>query len=75
MTEQLHGEPLQPDWVSPPGETVEDLLEERRWTQAELAERTGLTPKHINDLLYSRAHTSADTASRLEKRESMPCAT
>jgi HTH-type transcriptional regulator/antitoxin HigA len=67
MTEQLHGEPLQPDWISPPGETVEDLLEERRWTQAELAERTGLTRKHINDLLRGRAHISADTASRLDK--------
>ena len=67
VTEQLHGEPLQPDWISPPGETVEDLLEERRWTQAELAERTGLTRKHINDLLHGRAHISADTASRLDK--------
>lgn len=67
MTEHLHGEQLQPDWISPPGETVEDLLEERRWTQAELAERTGLTRKHINDLLRGRAHISADTASRLDK--------
>lgn len=67
MIEQPHGEPLQPDWISLPGETVEDLLEERRWTQAELAERTGLTRKHINDLLRGRAHISADTASRLDK--------
>jgi HTH-type transcriptional regulator/antitoxin HigA len=63
MTEQLHGEPLQPDWVSPPGETVEDLLEERRWTQAELAERTGLTRKHINDLLHGRAHSATSPVS------------
>ena len=66
-TEHAHGEPLRPDWVSPPGETIEDLLEERRWTQAALAERTGLTRKHINDLLRGRAHISADTAARLDK--------
>jgi addiction module HigA family antidote len=67
MTEHAQGEPLRPDWVSPPGETIEDLLEERRWTQTELAERTGLTRKHINDLLRGRAHISADTAVRLDK--------
>ena len=26
------------DWVSPPGETIADVLDERGWTQAELAE-------------------------------------
>ncbi len=56
-----------PDWVSHPGETVEDLLEERSWTQAEFAERTGLTRKHVNDLVRGRAAISADTASRLDK--------
>ena len=56
-----------PDWISHPGETVEDLLEERRWTQVEFAERTGLSPKHVNDLVHGRAAISADTASRLDK--------
>jgi HTH-type transcriptional regulator/antitoxin HigA len=65
MTEQAQA--FAPDWVSPPGETVEDLLEERHWSQAELAERTGLTRKHINDLVRGRAAISADTASRLDK--------
>jgi HTH-type transcriptional regulator / antitoxin HigA len=27
-----------PDWVSPPGDTIADILEERDWTQAQLAE-------------------------------------
>ena len=56
-----------PDWISHPGETVEDLLEERSWTQVELAERTGLTRKHVNGLVCGRAAISADTASRLDK--------
>lgn len=62
MTDQA---PFQPDWLSPPGETVEDLLEERGWTQAEFAERTGFTKKHVNELLRGKAGLTADTAVRL----------
>jgi HTH-type transcriptional regulator/antitoxin HigA len=58
--------PFTPDWVSPPGDTLADLLEERDWTQAELAQRTGFTRKHINDLLKGRAGITAETAERLE---------
>ncbi|MEH2196805.1 hypothetical protein [Nostoc sp.] len=28
-----------PDWVSPPGDAIADLLEERDWTQLQLADR------------------------------------
>ena len=58
--------PFEPDWVSVPGETIEDLLEERGWTQAELADRTGFTRKHVNDLVKGRASITADAALRLE---------
>lgn len=56
-----------PDWVSPPGETIEDLLEEHGWTQAELAERLGFTPKHVNDLVHGRVPISASAAQRLSR--------
>ncbi|MCB9689725.1 MAG: helix-turn-helix domain-containing protein [Alphaproteobacteria bacterium] len=56
---------FRPDWVSPPGETIEDLLEERGWTQAEFAERIGFTRKHVNDLVKGRASITPDTGSRL----------
>ena len=32
-----------PDWVSAPGDTIADILQERGLTVADLAERTGLT--------------------------------
>lgn len=32
-----------PDWTSLPGETISDLLEERRWNQSSFAERMGYT--------------------------------
>lgn len=62
-----HAPAFSPNWISHPGETVEDLLEERSWTHVEFAERTGLSPGHVNDLVHGRAAISADTASRLEK--------
>lgn len=56
-----------PDWISPPGDTIEDLLEERGWTRVEFAQRTAFTPKHINELLKGRAPISADTAAKLAR--------
>lgn len=54
-------------WISPPGETIEDLLEERGWTRVELAERIGCTPKHVNELLKGRASIGADMAAALSR--------
>ncbi len=56
-----------PDWLSPPGDTIEDLLDERGWTKAQLAERTGFTAKHVNELVKGRAPISADAAERLSR--------
>ncbi len=57
--------PFAPSWVSAPGDTIADLLEERGWTSASLAERLGVTPKHTSELLHGKATISADTAGRL----------
>lgn len=57
--------PFAPSWVSPPGDTIADLLEERGWTSASLAERLGVTPKHVSELLHGKATISAETAGRL----------
>ena len=56
-----------PDWVSPPGDTIADLLEERDWTQAELAERLGYTTKHIRLLIDGKAPINVETALKLER--------
>ena len=44
-----------PKWVSPPGETILDLLEERGWPQTEFAERAGYTSKHVSLLINGKA--------------------
>lgn len=56
-----------PDWVSPPGDTILDLLEERGWKQTELATRTGYTTKHISLLINGKAPITDDTAIKLER--------
>lgn len=61
-----------PDWVSPPGETIHDLLAERSWTQKEFAERMDVTQKHVGDLVGGRASISADMAERLERTLGAP---
>lgn len=60
-------DPFAPDWVSPPGETLLDILEERDWTQDELAQRLGYTPKHVNQLIKGKVPLSEDAAIRLER--------
>jgi HTH-type transcriptional regulator/antitoxin HigA len=55
-----------PDWVSPPGDTIADILEERSYSQLEFAQRMGYTPKYVNELIKSRAPISPETARKLE---------
>jgi HTH-type transcriptional regulator / antitoxin HigA len=65
MTEATRS--FNPDWVSPPGDTIADLLEERDWTQAQLAERLGYTTKHVSLLINGKAPINEETAVKLER--------
>jgi HTH-type transcriptional regulator / antitoxin HigA len=56
-----------PDWVSPPGDTIIDLLEERGWNQEEFANRTGYTTKEISLLINGNTAITDDTALQLER--------
>lgn len=57
---------LDSDWVSPPGDTISDLLEETGWTQAEFSKRIGYSKKHINLLIQGKVPITEETACRLE---------
>jgi HTH-type transcriptional regulator/antitoxin HigA len=59
--------PFNADWASPPGDLIEEVLVDRGWTRAELAQRLDFTAKHVNELLKGRASITADTAERLER--------
>ena len=56
-----------PDWISPPGDTIADLLDERSWTQAEFAVRLGTSRKFVNQLVSGDASINEATALRLER--------
>ncbi len=57
---------FEPNWVSPPGETIADFLEERGWSQNELSKRTGYSRKHINKVIGGEAPIGEDMALKLE---------
>lgn len=55
-----------PDWISPPGDTIADLIEERGWSQVDLAKRLGFTTKHVSLLINGKAPITEETALKLE---------
>lgn len=59
--------PFTPDWVSPPGDTIADLLEERQWTQQQLAEYLECTNKYIKELIEGKVSIDETIALKLEK--------
>ena len=54
-----------PNWASPPGDTIFDLIEERGWTQANLAVRLGFSHKHVNQLIKGKVPLTEEAALRL----------
>lgn len=56
-----------PDWISPPGDTIAEILEEKDWTQVEFAERLQNTPKFVSQLINGKAPITEDTAVRLAR--------
>ncbi|MET8682220.1 ImmA/IrrE family metallo-endopeptidase [Streptomyces sp. NPDC004647] len=61
-----------PQTVSPPGETLKETLEELGISQADLARRTGLSTKHINQIVQGAAVLSPETALLLERITDVP---
>src|SRR6266508_4258362 len=62
----------EPRRVSPPGGTLQDILDERGMAQNELAERTGLTAKAINEIIKGKMAITPDTALKLERALGLP---
>lgn len=58
---------FKPDWITPPGSTISDLMEERDWNQLELAQRLGYSNKHLNQLIKGKSSLTEDAALRLER--------
>ena len=55
-----------PDYVTEPSDTIRESLETLSMTQAELAEKMGVTRKHVSELLMSKSRITSQTANQLE---------
>jgi HTH-type transcriptional regulator / antitoxin HigA len=56
-----------PRQVSPPGDTLRDLMEERSLTQAELSRRLGRPAQAVNEIVTGKKEITEDTALELER--------
>lgn len=64
--------PYSPDDAVPPGRTLQETLDDLQMDQRELAERTGLSVKHVNQVIKGVATLTPDTAIRLERVTGVP---
>ena len=60
------------DWSLHPGVVLTQVLQQRAMRQAELAERTGLTPKHVNQIVKHAVGITPDVAVLLERALDTP---
>lgn len=56
----------------PPGDTLKEFLESNNMTQVELATRTGLSKKHINEIMKGKSPISQETSLKLEHVLGLP---
>lgn len=63
---------FKPDYAQPPGALLRAVLDAQDLTQADLADRTGLSAKYVNQIIKLNATLSADTAVRLEAVTGVP---
>src|SRR5881396_148655 len=64
--------PFLPDYAVPPGKTLRETLVTVELSQADLAARTGLSPKHINQIIQGIAPITHETAMILERVTGVP---
>ncbi len=58
---------FQPDWASPPGDTIADILRERNLSPEQFAAELQRTPEEVNNLLHGQAAITLEMARRLEQ--------
>jgi HTH-type transcriptional regulator / antitoxin HigA len=63
-----------PDLAVPPGETLREVLAELHLSQADLANRGGISTKHINQIIQGLSPITYETALVLERVTGMPAA-
>lgn len=62
----------EPDYVVPPGQTLQETIDALGIDQRELAVRAGISAKHVNQIIKGVAPITHDTAIRLERVTGVP---
>lgn len=62
----------EPEHVLPPGATLQEVLDEKGMSQSDLARRTGLSAKHVNQIARGNAAVTAETAILIERATGVP---
>jgi len=63
---------ISPDLLIHPGETISDILEERKITQKELAQRAGVSEPFLSDVIHGKKDISKKLAMGLEYALGVP---
>lgn len=71
MIETLSNQ-YKPDRVSPPGETLAEILEERQMTQTQFADRTGRSAKFVNEIIKGKASITPTVAIEFQRVLGIP---
>ncbi len=58
---------FEPDYVVTPGEILQEALDHAAMSQADLATRTGLAAKTVNEIIKGHAPISTETSLALER--------
>lgn len=58
---------FKPDYATHPGETLREVLAEHSLSQAELTRATGVSKKHISEILHGKAGVGPQMALALER--------
>jgi HTH-type transcriptional regulator/antitoxin HigA len=56
-----------PDWASPPGDTISDLLEEKNWRVDQLADLLQLSMKDTNELISGNIPITEEISHKLNQ--------
>lgn len=67
-----NGRSFNPDYYLPPGDILEEILEENSMSQTEFAKRAGLSTKHVNEIIKGKAGLTPDTSLQFEKVLGIP---
>jgi HTH-type transcriptional regulator/antitoxin HigA len=68
----IEREGWQPDWGVSPGESLQEILDDRGVSQADLARRMDRPLKTINEIVKGKAAITPDTAIQLERALAIP---